>query len=155
MGVGGWKDIPALLRHCVVAVYTKTTGGGPDGVVRAFKICRDQLAKQGYLYHRGQNEILESIQLTGKGFVRNQEHSREGFPGAVKDKHFQRLFKFIEPRLWEYDGAGGRSAPKSDRPSSTGESQDAEKAALMDSAESREDLISGGYLMPKNIPPKR
>lgn len=154
MSISGWRDVPALLRHCVVAVYSKTTSGGPDGVVRAFKICRDQLAKQGYLYHRGQNEILESIQLTGKGFVRNNEHVREGFSGHGKDLLFQRLFKMIEPRLWEYDGVGGKQPPKS-RPSATGEAQDEERSKLMDSAESREDPLGGGYLLPKNIPPKR
>lgn len=155
MPIGGWKDVPALLRHCVVAVYNKTTSGSPDGVVRAFKICRDQLAKQGYLYHRGQNEILESILLTGKGHARNNEHSREGFSGAAKDLQFQRLFKMIEPRLWEYDGRGGRQAPKDNRPTATGEAQDHEKAVLMDPAETREDYTDGGYLLPKNVPPKR
>lgn len=155
MSVGGWKDVPALLRHCVVAVYHKSTGGGPDGVVRAFKICRDQLAKQGYLYHRGQNEILESIALTGKGTVRNNEHSREGFSGANKDLQFQNLFKLIEPRLWEYDGRGGRQPPKDERPTSTGEAQDREKEALAAPAETRQDYTSGGYILPKNVPPKR
>ena len=116
----GWREVPALLRRCVVAVYAKSTGGGPDGVVRAFKICRDTLAKSGYLTPRGQSQILEEIALTGKGWVRNQEHMRQGVEGERKDRQFELLFKMIEPRLWEYDGPGGKKPPV-DPPSPDGE----------------------------------
>ena len=106
----GWRDLPALFRHSVVAIYGKI-GGGPEGIVRALKIARDTLAKSGYLYSRGTNEVLEGIILTGKGWVRNAEHLREGFAGGAKDLQFEKLFKMIEPRLYELDGPGGKKAP--------------------------------------------
>ena len=96
----------------VVAIYHKSTGGGPDGVVRAMRIARDKLGQWGYLYHLGGNEVLEGVQLTGKGWVRNQKHISEGFSGATKDLEFARLFKLIEPRLYELDGPGGVKAPR-------------------------------------------
>lgn len=152
--ITGWQAVPSILRHCVVAVYRKTTGGGPDGVVRAFKICRDQLAKQGYLYHRGQAEILENIQVTGKGFVRSLHHSHEGSAGAAKDNQFKQLFQMIEPRLWEYDGPGGRSPPK-DMAGPGSDFQDQERSKLVDSRETMIDFIGVNHLAPANKPPKK
>lgn len=108
----GWRDLPAQFRHCVVAVYNKSTGGGPDGVVRAMRICRDTLAKWGYLFPAGKNEVLEGIQLTGKGWVKNMEHLREGMEKDKKDLAFAKLFKMVEPRLYELDGPGGKKPPK-------------------------------------------
>ena len=108
----GWRDYPALFRHMVVAVHAKSTGGGPDGVKKAMLISRDQLGKWGYLYHRGGNEVLEGIHLTGKGWVRNQLHITEGRSGDAKDLQFAALFKQIEPQLYELDGPGGKKAPK-------------------------------------------
>lgn len=151
--IGSWNDVPAILRHCVVAVYYKTTGGGPDGLVKAFKICRDKLAKDGYLFHRGSNEILESIQLTGKGFERNNRHIREGFDGAAKDLKFKNLFEMLKPRLWEYDGPGGRRKPSGDRPAASGEAHNDELEKLTDSQETINNLR--GPLYPLNKPPKK
>lgn len=109
--MAGWRDLPALFRHSVVAIYKKV-GGGPEGVVKAMLIARDTLAKSGYLNHRGGQEVLQGIVLTGKGFERNAKHLREGMAGSSKDLEFERLFKMIEPRLYELDGPGGRKAPK-------------------------------------------
>lgn len=109
----GWRDQPPLFRHVVVAIYNKGhAGGGADGVVRAMKMARDVLAKQGLLYHRGSNQVLEGIVLTGKGVVRNAKHIREGLAGDRKDQQYQKLFKLIEPRLYELDGPGGKKPPK-------------------------------------------
>ena len=108
----GWRDIPPLVRHCVVAVFNKgATGGGADGVVRACRLCRDVLAKQGHLYHRSGDAVLAGIQLTGKGWVRNQKHIAEGFAGSAKDLAFEKLFKMVEPKLYELDGPGGAKPP--------------------------------------------
>lgn len=96
----------------VVAVYNKSTGGGPDGVVRAMRIARAKLGQWGYLYHLGGNQVLEQVQLTGKGWVRNQKHLSEGLSGMGKDLEFARLFKMIEPRLYELDGPGGVKPPR-------------------------------------------
>ena len=81
-------------------------------MVRALRIARDTLAKSGYLYSAGHNQVLEGIQLTGKGWVREQQHLREGFAGGAKDLEFQKLFKMVEPRLYELDGPGGKQPPK-------------------------------------------
>jgi hypothetical protein len=124
----GWRDIPPLFRHCVVAIFNKgVTGGGADGVVRAMKIARAQLGKQGYLYPAAGQEVLEGIRLTGKGWTRNQQHIREGFQGSNKDLQFERLFKMIEPKLYELDGPGGRQPPK---PANAKDSQDQERAGI-------------------------
>jgi hypothetical protein len=130
MPVSGWESVPALLRHCTVAVYHKSTGGGPDGVIRALKICRDQLAKQGYMYHRGRAQVLENIGLTGKGFVRSLEHAHEGSSGSAKDLMFKKLFELIEPQLWELDGPGGVAPPR-DPPGSGVNSQEQERAQMV------------------------
>jgi len=108
----GWFDYPALFRHMTVAVYNKSGGGGAHGVIKAMKITRDQLGKWGYLYHRGGNEVLEGIKLTGKGWVKNQKHISEGFAGQQKDLQFASLFKMVEPMLYELDGPGGVKPPK-------------------------------------------
>lgn len=107
----GWRDFPILFRHSVVAIYKKV-GGGPEGVIKAMLISRDTLAKQGYLNHRGNRQVLDGIVLTGKGFARNAVHLREGMAGSAKDLEFERLFKMIEPKLYELDGPGGKNAPK-------------------------------------------
>jgi hypothetical protein len=122
----GWRDFPALFRHMVVAVYNKSTSGGPDGVVKAMLITRDKLADWGYLYHRGGQEVLAGIRLTGKGWGREQKHLREGFAGNAKDLQFERLFKMIEPRLYELDGPGGTKPPKQPPPEQL-ERQDPER----------------------------
>ncbi len=152
--MSGWRSVPSLLRHCVVAVYNKSTGGSPDGVVRAFKICRDKLAQQGYLYPRGRNEILESIQLTGKGYVRSLEHSSEGGDGSGKDLTFAKLFQIIEPRLYEYDGIGGRQPPKG-QPSMDGTASNEESANIIDDPEVIGNIGGIGLLYPPNKAPKR
>jgi hypothetical protein len=144
--------VPPILRHCVVAVYAKTTGGGADGVVRAFKICRDQLAKQGYLHYRGKAEILEDIQLTGKGWVRSLDHAHEGGDGGNKDRQFQKLFEMIEPKLWEYDGPGGVQPPSS---AADGTAFDAEQTRLMDNRNVLGDISGINHLYPANVPPKK
>lgn len=130
--MSGWRDLPALFRHCVAAVYNKTTGGGADGVVRAMLICRASLAKNGYLYPAPSNQVLENIQLTGKGWVRNQQHAHEGMGGGAKDHNFEALFKMIEPRLYELDGPGGRQPPKGEQ--STAERSEAEKPVVIDNS---------------------
>ncbi len=149
-----WRDVPALLRHCVVAVYSKSTGGGPDGVVRAFKICRDKLAQQGYLYPRGNDQILESIQLTGKGYIRNLHHSHEGSPGNGKDLSFARLFDMVEPRLYEYDGIGGRQAPRG-APVLDGVAPDEEAVRIVDDQSVLGDIGGALHGSPSNKVPQR
>lgn len=126
--MAGWRDVPALVRHVTLAVYNKSTAGGPDGFIRALRIARDVLAKHGYLYHGAKLAVLEDIRLTGKGWHRNQMHLREGFEGAYKDLEFARLFKMIEPRLRELSGPGGQRPPKS--VGDTGEREDREKAEV-------------------------
>lgn len=124
----GWRDCPPLFRHCVVAIFNKgVTGGGADGVVRAMKIARSQLAKQGYLAPPTGQQVLEGIVLTGKGWTRNQAHIREGFNGSDKDRQFERLFKLIEPKLYELDGPGGKKPPK---PVGAKASQDLERSGI-------------------------
>lgn len=108
----GWRDIPALVRHSTVAIYNKSTGGGPDGFIKALRIARDTLAKSGYVYHGAKLAVLQDIQLTGKGWIRNQKHLAEGKVGEAKDLQFARLWKMIEPKLWELDGPGGKQPPK-------------------------------------------
>ena len=140
-----WRDVPAILRRCVVAVYSKSTGGSPDGVVRAFKICRDKLADQGYLYHRGQNNILESITLTGKGYLRNLHHDQASIAGQAKDLTFSRLFKMLEPKLYEYDGAGGKQPPRS---SADGSASADEQQKRIDNPGSLGEVGESGVLYP-------
>lgn len=103
----GWRDIPALVRHSTVAIYGKSFAGQRDGFIRALRVSRDTLAKQGYVYHGANVAVLQNIRLTGKGWLRNQKHLMEGFRGQAKDLEFARLWKTIEPRIWELDGPGG------------------------------------------------
>jgi len=101
------------MRHMVVAIYGKSSGGGPQAVISSMLIARDQLGKWGYLYHRGGNEVLEGIRLTSKGWLRDRKHLTEGFAGQAKDLEFKRLFEMIKPQLHELDGPSGVKAPKS------------------------------------------
>jgi hypothetical protein len=119
----GAKGVPPLVRHSVLAIYKKI-GGGADGFIRAFKISRDTLAKSGYLFARDGNDIVANIHLTGKGFVRNSKHLMEGFEGSAKDLEFEKMFKMLEPRLYELDGPGGKKAK------TTGESATEEKVKI-------------------------
>jgi len=108
----GWQSVPALVRHSAVAIYYKSFAGTPDGFIRSLRVARDTLAKHGYVYHGANLAVLQDIRLTGKGWVRNQRHLAEGFEGSQKDLEFARLWKTIEPRLWELDGPGGKQPPK-------------------------------------------
>lgn len=108
----GWRDIPALVRHSTLAIYYKSFAGQPDGFLRALRVARDTLAKSGYVYHGARLAVLQDIKLTGKGWLRNQQHLSEGVSGLRKDLEFGRLWKTIEPRLWELDGPGGVQPPK-------------------------------------------
>ena len=107
-----WYDYPSMFRHMVVAIYNKLPGGGPDAVEKAMLISLDKMGQWGYLYHRGGNEVLEGVKLTGKGWVRNQKHLAEGLGGQGKDLEFSRLFEMIRPRLHILDGPGGTKEPK-------------------------------------------
>ena len=125
----GWRDVPALFRHMTLAVYKKSTSGMPDGFVEALKITRAKLAEWGYIYHGGHpNAPLDKIFLTGKGWKRNLQHERESFMGDLKDLEFERLYKEIEPRIYELDGPGGRQPPEA--PKNAEDQQDAEKVDI-------------------------
>lgn len=106
--MSGWRDIPPLVRHSTLAIYGKSTGGGADGFIKALRISRDTLAKQGYLYDGKGLAVLQNIKLTGKGWLQNRKHVTEGRSGAQKDEAFAKLWKLIESRLWELDGPSGK-----------------------------------------------
>lgn len=106
-----WREIPPLVRHSVVAIYNKSTGGGADGVIKAIRISRDTLAKHGYLYSGQGLAVLEGIKLTSKGWLRNRQHEAEGRSGHAKDMQFASLWKMIEPRMAELDGPSGKKPP--------------------------------------------
>lgn len=103
-----WYDIPALVRHSTLAIYNKSTGGGAEGFIKALRISRDTLAKQGYLYSAPGLAVLQDIQLTGKGWIRNRIHETEGQSGGAKDAQFSGLWKMIESRMAELDGPSGK-----------------------------------------------
>lgn len=105
--MASWKDIPALVRHSTLAIYNKSTGGGAEGFLKALRISRDTLAKQGYLYHGEKTAILQDIKLTGKGWIRNKQHESEGRSGHEKDRAFASLWKLIEARVAVLDGPSG------------------------------------------------
>jgi len=100
------------VRHSTLAIYNKSTGGGADGFIKALRISRDTLAKQGYVYHGQKKAILEDIKLTAKGWIRNKQHEQEGRSGHDKDRAFASLWKMIEPRVPELDGPSGQKAEK-------------------------------------------
>lgn len=102
-----WQDVPALVRHSALAIYNKSTSGGAEGFIKALRISRDTLAKQGYLYYGQKMAVLENIKLTSKGWLRNRQHEAEGKSGEDKDRAFAQLWKLIEPRVWELDGPSG------------------------------------------------
>lgn len=105
----GWRDLPVLFRHSVIAIHGKMGGNGADSIIRAMRIARDTLAKSGYLFPAGSfTQVLEGIHLTGKGWKRNQQHLREGFANGAKDRAFEALFKEIEPQLYDLEGKGGQ-----------------------------------------------
>lgn len=123
--------MPALVRHMTVAIYNKSTGGGPDGFVRAMMMARGRLAKWGYIYHGGNpNEPFTKIFLTAKGWKRNLRHDSESFLGDLKDLHYARLYDSIEPRMHELDGPGGKRPPKEAKPKEAKDQQSPEKAEL-------------------------
>jgi hypothetical protein len=119
-----WQDIPALVRHSTLAIYGKSTGGGADGFIKALRISRDTLAKQGYLYNGEGLAVLQDIQLTGKGWLRNRRHDAEGRSGDAKDRQFAQLWKLIESKLADLDGPSGK---KSEAPKNSEEAAAREK----------------------------
>jgi len=120
-----WQDVPALVRHSTLAIYNKSTGGGADGFIKALRISRDTLAKQGYLYAGEKKAVLEDIKLTSKGWLQNRKHVAEGQSGAQKDRAFAQLWKLIANRVWELDGPSGE---KADPPKNSAEAAAREKA---------------------------
>jgi hypothetical protein len=121
-----WRDIPALVRHSTVAIYGKSTGGGPDGFIKALRISRDTLAKQGYVYYGEKLAVLQDIKLTSKGWLRNRRHEQEGRSGEAKDRMFAQLWKSIESRIPDLDGPSGK---KSEPPKNAREAAEREKLA--------------------------
>lgn len=105
-----WRDVPALVRHSTLAIYSKSTGGGADGFIKALRISRDTLAKQGYVYHGEKKAVLQDIKLTGKGWLQNRKHEQEGRAGHEKDRAFAQLWKLIESKLADLDGPSGKKA---------------------------------------------
>jgi hypothetical protein len=142
-----WQDIPALVRHSVLAIYHKSTEGGAEGLIRAFRISRDTLAKQGYLYHGEKASVLQDIKLTGKGWLRNQKHEAEGRSGHDKDRAFSQLWKLIESRIPELDGPSGE---KEDPPKNSEEAAQREKREQKPGEKSKFDDSRG----PVYPPPK-
>ena len=114
-----WRSLPRLFRHCVVSVHGKGAGGknGVNPIIGSMKICRDCLAKAGLLFSTPYGkDVLNNVELTAKGYKKNQEHLKEGFDGDRKDLQFKALFEQIEPMLYELDGPGGIKAPKEPEP---------------------------------------
>jgi hypothetical protein len=140
-----WQDIPALVRHSTLAIYNKSTGGGAEGFIKALRISRDTLAKQGYVYHGQKMAVLEEIKLTGKGWLQNRKHMQEGKSGEMKDREFARLWKLIEPKLAELDGPSGE---KPDPPKNAAEAAAREKAPSKP-GEQVENRRGGVYPPPK------
>jgi len=124
--MSSWRDVPALVRHSTLAIYGKSTGGGADGFIKALRISRDTLAKQGYVYDGKGLAVLENIKLTGKGWLRNRQHEAEGRSGDAKDRQFAQLWKMIESKLAVLDGPSGK---KADPPKNSEEAAAREKLA--------------------------
>ena len=140
-----WQDVPALVRHSTLAIYNKSTGGGAEGFIKALRISRDTLAKQGYVYHGKGLAVLEEIKLTGKGWLQNRKHMEEGRSGVEKDRAFAQLWKLIEPKLAELDGPSGE---KPDPPKNAAEAASREKAPAKP-GEKVENRRGGVYPPPK------
>jgi hypothetical protein len=124
--MASWRDVPALVRHSTLAIYNKSTGGGADGFIKALRISRDTLAKQGYVYHGEAKAILQDIKLTSKGWIRNRQHEQEGRSGNEKDRAFASLWKMIEARVPELDGPSGEKTepPKNSKEAAAREKLD-------------------------------
>lgn len=144
--MAGWRDVPPLVRHSALAIYNKSTGGGAAGFIKALRISRDTLAKQGYLYHGEGLAVLQNIKLTGKGWLQNRKHAAEGRSGAAKDAAFANLWKLIEPRLWELDGPSGK---KPDPPKNAREAAEREKITKPGEKERFDDRPAPLYPPPK------
>jgi hypothetical protein len=99
-----WWTIPALVRHSTLAIMSKSTSGGPRGFLKALRISRDTLAKQGYIYHGKGLSVLQGIHLTEKGWLRNRKHHAEGKSGEAKDRQFAMLWQSIKSKIPEVDG---------------------------------------------------
>jgi len=108
------------------------------------------------MFHRGKAQILEDIGLTGKGYIRNLQHETQGITANEKDLKFDALFAMIAPRLWEYDGPGGKQPPQG-RPSADGTASAEEVDRVMDGNDRINNIVGGdfSYLYPRNIPPKK
>jgi len=122
--MANWRDIPVLVRHSTIAIYNKSTGGGPQGFMQALRISRDTLANAGYLYQGKGLALLEGIKLTGKGWLRNRQHEAEGRSGDAKDRQFESLWKSIAEKIPELDGPSGKKAdpPKNVKEAASAES---------------------------------
>ena len=131
-----WRDIPALVRHSTIAIYNKSTGGGPDGFIKALRISRDTLAKAGYLYYGEGLAVLQDIQLTGKGWLKNKKHESEGRSGEAKDRQFAQLWKLIESKIPELDGPSGK---RPDPPRNIVDAADQEKQSVKPGEKDRVD----------------
>jgi hypothetical protein len=142
-----WKDVPRLVRHSALAIYHKSTEGGAEGFIRALRISRDTLAKQGYLYHGEKAAVLQDIKLTSKGWLRNQKHEQEGRSGDEKDRAFAQLWKLIESRIAELDGPSG---VKAEPPKNSAEAAQREKRPQKPGEKSKFDDSRG----PVYPPPK-
>jgi hypothetical protein len=131
-----WWAIPALVRHSTLAIMSKSTGGGPTGFLKALRISRDTLAKAGYVYHGKGLSVLQGIQLTEKGWLRNKKHHSEGKGGTAKDHQFADLWNLIKPKIPEIDG----------RPDEKGESDEPKKESAH---QTLDDRPGGLYPPPK------
>jgi hypothetical protein len=124
--MAGWRDIPMLVRHSTLAIYSKSTGGGAEGFIKALRISRDTLAKQGYIYSSSGLPVLQDIRLTSKGWLRNKKHEVEGRAGGAKDIAFAQLWKMIEHRIPVLDGPSGE---KVESPANLPDTQNVESSS--------------------------
>jgi hypothetical protein len=95
------EGIPAILRHCTLAIFEKLRGDPQTRFKNAFAIARAHLVKHGYLADESDIGTVENIRLTLKGRRREQKHLMEGSKGDLKNARFMELFRVAELGLTE------------------------------------------------------
>jgi hypothetical protein len=86
-------DIPAFLKHMTLAIYKNgSVGSGSQAFIRAFRIARGVMVRDGYLVDRIDGPT-DGMRLTGKGIQRNGQHLREG---PKKTREFDRLYENVQ-----------------------------------------------------------
>lgn len=82
--------IPAIVKHCALAIYDDLKGSQAQRFANALKYAVSRLSEYGFLTEGSKDQEADKLSLTTKGHEREREHAREP---KTKNDRFDKMYQ--------------------------------------------------------------